>query len=703
MWDYFATTCYNRKNELKIKNNVREEASVPRNWRGPFPWLLAVFVVNAAVIATAAYVLSQGVVDQQEVTALAMVALAGAAVMFALSWKIIDYQVVRQIRRLAADVRAIAHSPDRQGMDHGRYAILSPLPEALTTLVGRLTAARTELAAGLAGATAKADENAARLAAILNDLHEGVVVCNLRHQVVLYNAVALDMLLDCGELGLGRSLFETVARDPVVHMMEMLAHRTDLDGRGTPFLAGTADGRMLLQARMSLIRGPANEVSGYVVTLIDAGPQVAALARRDALLREVAEALSVPLLRLKLAADNPVLVADEATHIESAIARMTVGYRRALSEWWPTTDLYSADLFGLVARRFEAAPPKVSVTGVPVWLHGDSHSLAMALESLIRQIADRFGLADMDLAAHATEMECGIEIGWAGATAARPALDAWLSRALPALGGMTIRDVLIHHAGDTITQDHRNGRSWLRLPMRRGVDIRPQPKVALPTRPEFYDLTLLDNARDIGERGALPLRSLTYVVFDTETTGLQPSQGDQIVQIGAVRVVNGRILSFESFNRIVNPGRSIPSESIRFHGITNDMVRDKPPLEVVLPQFKAYASDAVLVAHNAAFDLKFLRMREAELGISFDNPVLDTMMLSNFLDGPEAGHSLDAICERFGLEITDRHTALGDAVVTAAVLLRHIDMLESRGITTLDQVVKELDITMQLHQRQQAL
>jgi DNA polymerase-3 subunit epsilon len=111
----------------------------------------------------------------------------------------------------------------------------------------------------------------------------------------------------------------------------------------------------------------------------------------------------------------------------------------------------------------------------------------------------------------------------------------------------------------------------------------------------------------------------------------------------------------------------------------------------------------VLVAHNAAFDLKFLRMREREFGVRFDNPVLDTMMLSNYLDGAEAGHSLDTICDRFGIEITDRHTALGDAVVTAAVLLRQIEMLEEKGITTLDQVVKELDINIQLHQRQLTL
>ena len=671
--------------------------------RGPLPWLALAFAANIAAIAASAFFLGRGAADREGLTALTLVASAGASVMFALSWKIVDYQVFRSIRRMAADIRAIAHGGGRAGIDPARYALMEPLPEAVNQMAGKLVQARAELAEGLQAATAKAEETANRLAAILNDLHEGVVVCNQRHQVVLYNSVAMDMLSQAGQLGLGRSLFETVARAPVVHMQEMLLHRPELGGKGTPFLAGSVDGGMLLQARMTLIRSGDSDPSGYVVTLVDAGPQVAALARRDVLLREVAEGLESPLLRLRVAANNPAIVEREAANIEKAIRKVTEGYERALSGWWPMSDLHSADFFTFVARGFETDGLKVSVTGLPVWLHADSHSLALAVDALIRQMADRLGLAEVDLAAGGDEDSVWIEIGWPGSTAARPALDGWLSRGLEQLAGMTVRDVLVHHAGDQITQEHRQGRTWLRLPMRKGVEVHFQPKAALPTRPEFYDLSLLDGVRDIGEMGRLPLKTLTFIVFDTETTGLQPSQGDQIVQIGAVRVVNGRILSGESFNRIVNPGRAIPPESIKFHGITDDMVVDKPPLGVVLPQFKAFAADSVLVAHNAAFDLKFLRLRERECGVRFDNPVLDTMMLSNYLDGNEAGHSLDSICDRFGIEITDRHTALGDAIVTAAVLLRQIDMLEARGITTLDQVVKELDLNIVLHQRQQAL
>lgn len=672
-------------------------------WRGPFPWLAAAFAADVVVTVAAGWFLSQGVVDREELTALMMVSLAGAAVLFAVSWKAIDFLVVRAIRKMAAEVRAIAYgNGGRDAVDPERYFMIAPLPEAVNEVCTRMVKARAELAEGLKAATRKSEENSNRLAAILNDLHEGVVVCNQRHQMVLYNQVAFDMLRETAELGLGRSLFETVAREPVVHMMEVLSNRGGAVEGGLPFLAGTVDDRMLLQGRMTLIRNDEGAVTGYVVTLVDAGPQLAALAGREALLREIAEQVEMPLRRITLSAGDAEVIRHESAVISEAVKRVTKGYHAMLAGWWPMADINSTELLSFVASRLGDGMG-ATVVGLPVWLHGDSHSLVMAIESLVWRVADRTGATQFDLSAGGDDHGAWVEFAWAGDLVEQAQMDRWLAQPLVALGGMTVRDVLEHHAGTELARERRDGGAALRIPMRRGVEQHGHGRQVLPGRPEFYDMTLLEQSRDTGAMGSRPLRSLTFVVFDTETTGLQPSQGDQIVSIAGVRIVNGRILSGESFNRIVNPGRPIPAESIRYHGITDEMVKDKPPADVVLPQFRTYVADAVLVAHNAAFDLKFLRMREKKMGIKFDSPVLDTMILSNFLDGPEAGHSLDDICERYGIEITDRHTALGDAMVTAAVLLRQIEALEGRGIHTLDDAVKTLDIAMILHERQRVL
>ncbi|MFM8990543.1 MAG: PolC-type DNA polymerase III, partial [Alphaproteobacteria bacterium] len=107
----------------------------------------------------------------------------------------------------------------------------------------------------------------------------------------------------------------------------------------------------------------------------------------------------------------------------------------------------------------------------------------------------------------------------------------------------------------------------------------------------------------------------------------------------------------------------------------------------------------VLVAHNAAFDMTFLRMKEAESGAVFDMPVLDTLLVSAFLHPDIVDHDLDAIAARLGVRIEGRHTALGDAMATAAVFVALVDLLERRGTTTLDQLLRSSRMAMELRAR----
>ena len=213
----------------------------------------------------------------------------------------------------------------------------------------------------------------------------------------------------------------------------------------------------------------------------------------------------------------------------------------------------------------------------------------------------------------------------------------------------------------------------------------------LPTRAVVYDFELLHRTwhADIAHT---PLHALTYVVFDTETTGLLPDSGDKIVQLAAVRIVNGRRVEAERFDTLVNPARDIPAASTRIHGITDDMVATAPHIEVAARRFHDFSDGAVLVAHNAGFDMAFLRRLERRIGFRFDQPVLDTVLLSALVFGDGENHSLDALAARLAISLPEeiRHTAIGDASATAEALLKLLRALQARGLHTYGDLEEEL-------------
>jgi DNA polymerase-3 subunit epsilon len=203
------------------------------------------------------------------------------------------------------------------------------------------------------------------------------------------------------------------------------------------------------------------------------------------------------------------------------------------------------------------------------------------------------------------------------------------------------------------------------------------------SRPEFYDFDLFKIRN--GDQSLLDTRltDLTYTVFDTETTGLNPEGGDEIISMGAVRIVNGRLLSDEVFEELVNPRRDIPVASYRIHGINQEMVAEKDPIEKVLPRFRQFVANTVLVGHNIAFDMKLLKLKEQTTRVRFANPVLDTLLLSAMLHPVHEQHDMETIARRLGIAIIGRHTALGDALTAAEIFLKLIPILNSNGILTL--------------------
>lgn len=180
------------------------------------------------------------------------------------------------------------------------------------------------------------------------------------------------------------------------------------------------------------------------------------------------------------------------------------------------------------------------------------------------------------------------------------------------------------------------------------------------------------------------LEEMEVVVFDLETTGFYPYNGDEILSVGAVVLKGDQLLEDRSFYSLVNPKRKVPKHITELTGISNEMVEDAPDLMQVLHDFMEFVGRRMLIAHASGHDKQFLNAalwRTSKVNLT--HRVLDTMMVAKWLDPNRDSYGLDELLADHGIEITQRHHALEDSMMTAKLWLHYLRRILARNVNTL--------------------
>jgi DNA polymerase-3 subunit epsilon len=600
---------------------------------------------------------------------------------------------------------------------------LQALAEEINRMADRVLEARSGLEGEVERTTQQLLVERSKLSAVLETLGEGVVVATVEGRILLANGAAQERL-GAGSTGLlGRSLFDFVDREKIAHFMGRLRASGGATERFSLHPAGGA----VLGTVMTPFFDADRALVGFVLVLRDVTSPVRSEQARHRLLEDTGRDLRGALSSIRSLSESLLgegVSRDETSKLLEAIHAESVRLSRLLREFGAPTSFGAvpgpfermsiADLKTMVLSRLGPLAPGIvevddDASGLPP-LRAETSALSVALAHMLRTVLDRRAAGRPAwLRAAQRGGLIQLDVGAPG-RAALADLDQLLDRPVTvgSAGTEPVREIVRAHAGE-VWSYLEEGRFGFRVTLPAPA---LEPAVApaarfvgagmvsafgagepSPPRPDFYDFSLLEEMdrhvrRDDRER---PLAALDYVVLDVETTGLEPARGDRIVSLAAVKVRGGTVRRGETFDALVDPQRPIPSESVRFHGITDARVAGAPTIDVVLPEFFRFAEDAVLVGHQVWFDLSFLGKEAARLGLpplTEVHPVLDTLLLSELVHGPLEGHGLDTVAARFGVAVQGRHSALGDAVTTAEIFARLLELLKKRGVVTLGRAIE---------------
>ncbi|NYS61339.1 3'-5' exonuclease [Vreelandella salicampi] len=553
--------------------------------------------------------------------------------------------------------------------------------------------------ARLATAHAEGARSAARirqeLETLLQVLETPLLLCDHHRRVMLFNQAAEDFFSGHDGLGLGKRLETLLPSPSLQHALSQLPH----DGTPRELLA-PCDERWL---KVILRRVPGSDGEA-LLTFTDAtaswssemgvraelAAMLTPLRQHTASLTSAADAL-IQLRQRDDATDSlrerlERVIEEEGATLGDSVARIGTLLDDMQHQGERLTPMWSNDFWQALDERLDPEHRLITPIGMPAWFKGDAPALIALLASLVQHLNAYLPDNGFEGEVCLGNKRVYLDFIWRGQPLPERELAQWQQKTLESLPlSPTVADVLRQHASDIWSlADETSGYARIRLPLPATERV-GAPRETTPPRPEFHDFGIADLPPPDDALANRSLRSLEVVAFDTETTGLELRRGDTVISLGACRVVNARLLASEVFDQKVDPKRPIPPASTAIHGLTDADVEGAPPLDIVLTRFRQYVSDAVLLAHNASFDMLAI----SHHGVDFDIPVLDTLLISRALDEAIDGHDLDSLAKRYDLAFPPgtRHTALGDARVTAELWLALLPRLEARGIDTLEKLL----------------
>ncbi|HCY88537.1 MAG TPA: hypothetical protein DHV36_25605 [Desulfobacteraceae bacterium] len=526
------------------------------------------------------------------------------------------------------------------------------------------------------------------LAAIMGELPQGIVVCNKNGRIILFNSLAKSLFTPepaSGSseffLGLGRSVFHLVDKALITHAMDEIIEQMNTPDTsiGSFFITPIAAGR-LISAEAIPVLDNERRMTGFILALKDVSERIEKYQTVDNSLKAFRQLIHAP------EPISPEVMVASFDQMAQVIKNITFSSL-------PLTTLPLDTFLPMIQKKAAfQLDVRVNIFRPPNRLRilADTYSITQVFLSVFKTLASGTRMQEFDLSVSDNEKQIGFHISWDGTFCTMSLIEAMIKErlnGLPSLGYI----LKFNNARLTPLTRDKEKCTGIGLTFLAGKPSGSARKSGAPvisnSRPEYYDFNLFNVTDSVENVLDTPLKKLTYTVFDTETTGLN-TETDEIISIGAVRIVNQRIAYQDSFEELINPERDIPIAAYKIHGISYEMVREKPTIKAVLPAFKTFASNTVLLGHNLAFDMKMIKVKEPLTGIRFDNPALDTLLLSAVLHPVHQQHDLENIARRLGVNILGRHTALGDAITTAEIFLKLLPILNSNGILTLKDALR---------------